>query len=197
MTNENYWLQEDGGLLTTEDGQRLLLNSGPEIRPLVIGSDFSISKPPSGACSANDLLKLADDHSWIGSGLVALGGLPAINATLQLQAQVDAKPIASLTLGSRPQQWAWRVTGWTLNLNTSDLTPQIMQLALSGGGPLCLQAQLTNQAESQLQAINIAAQVVILPADDLELLLNSHAFAQQRLTGQVIGSPAIEQEFKT
>lgn len=197
MTDEHYWLQEDGDLLTTEEGERLLLNSGPEIRTVAVGSDFTISSLPSGTCTPDDLLQLADDHSWVGSGLVALGNQAAINATLQLQAQVDAKPVASLTLGSRPQQWAWRVTGWTLTLHTSDLTPQVMQLSLTGGGPLCLQAQLTNQADSQLQAIKIAAQVVILPAGDLEPLPDSQTFAKQRLIGPVIGLPTIEQEFKT
>ncbi|SFB80952.1 hypothetical protein SAMN05660443_0263 [Marinospirillum celere] len=196
MADEYYWLQEEGGLLETESGERLLLNSGPEIRRVAIGSDFTVSDVPSGTCTPDDLLTLVDDHSWSGVGRVSLDGHSAVNATLTLQAQVEARPVASLTLGSRPEQWAWRVTGWQLDLRTSDLTQQVMQLALVGGGPLCLVAQLENQATSQLQAINITAHVVILPAQSQELLPERTGFYKQQLTGQVIGAPQIEQEFQ-
>lgn len=191
----DHLIQEDGELTGTDDGY-LFLNDGPETRPVIVGEDYTVSQPPSGACDSEAILTLAEDHSWLGYGLVSIDGQPAVNATLSLRPTVEAKPVSSLTLGVRPTQWAWRVTGWNVDLQTSDLTAQILQLAMAGAGPLCLQARLENSANSQLGAITVMAQVVWLPSQEKNLL-SDNGFYQQRLSGRVAGVPAITQEFRT
>lgn len=191
--SEQYWLEEDGGINATESGDSLLINGGHEVRPVPLGSDYTISPVFSGVCAADDIIALAEDHSWIGSGLISLDGDPAINASLSLLAQVDAQPVAKLVLGSRPDQWAWRVRGWSLKLETSDLTPQVLALAMAGGG-VCINARLTNQANSQLLGLRINARAVVLPVDQLDALSSGGTFKNLTLTGQVIGTPQIDQE---
>lgn len=191
--SEQYWLDEEAGLLTTQSEDDLLLNSGPRTTSVSTGDDFTVSDLPSGICQPSDITQLEKDYSWLGHGLVSLDGAPAINASLQIEARVEASPIASLVLGARPKQWAWRVTGWSLELSVSDLTPQIMALATQGG-LICINAQVKNQASSQLLAINITATAVITPSESLSVLSKSSSFESTVLVGQIIGAPTITQE---
>lgn len=187
------WLAESGDAVVTEDGLWLYLDSEACAQKVVFPDGIYVTPEVSGVCAPDKISTLAQDHSWIGMGLVSLDGQPAINAQLSIKPDLQAQPVPSLVWGQRPQQWAWRIRGWSIDLKTSDLTPQVLALASAGGGPLCLRAELVNAAHNRFKSIRLSAQVVVLPADEMQLLA-SDDFKELQLTAQVIGLPQLIQE---
>ena len=189
-----YWLSESGEILSTEDGENLVLHTGPETRPVVIGDAYTVT-PLAGQCEPWEIEQVVADHSWLGAGLVSLDGEPAINATIRLRSQVEAQPVAPLALGTNPEQWAWRVQGWMVEIQTSDITPQVMDAALSGAGPVCLAVRLQNEGSGQFRGLSVSVMVVIPPVDSLDLIADNR-FTEITLTGHTIGSPAVIQDLE-
>lgn len=179
--------QEDGQLTGTDDGY-LFINDGPETASYTPDTAFVISE--AGVCTLAPVTQGGGDYSWLGAGKIALDGQPAINGRVRLEPVSEQVLVAPLLLGAMPAKAARRIRGYNLTLNTSDLSPQVLSLALSGG-TVCLQADLENEAQSKALGLRIAATVSFnaAPLDPTQ-----DEYTRIELTGSVLELPQIEQE---
>lgn len=180
-------MQQDGALVGIDDGY-LFINDGPETITYQPEAGFAVDEATT--CRLAPITETGGDHSWLGAGKIALNGLPALNGRLKLEPITELQPVAPLVLGGMPTHYARRVLGYTLTLTASDLSLEVLALAVSGG-VACLTAELHNMARSRATALRIAA-TVSFSAAPIDPTRDDYTHVD--LAGRVIGTPQIEQE---